>query len=592
MSGNPRTCLVRSVSKSSGRWLPRQRQRSQPFSIVASLLPSAGRSESRGPELCMETPDGAYTRISEHDLYKYTTHRWLSNEQSELSKRYLKFNLQGLIDVAVSACGGARYCTKIVKCPEGPRNKSFILRMDNGVEVIAKLPNGNAGPAKYTTASEVATQELLRDVFKLPVPRILAWSYDATNNPVGAEYIISEKARGVKLGSVWKQWRWKSKMNMVQQITDMENTLASISFPSHGSVYLKDDLRSLEGIADSLEADGAVTEELSRYAIGPLTSPELWEGSRREMDLDRGPWRDAGDYTRSIGWNEVAWIRQHASPRMNHYRSSDPVETPSNAVALLTQYMNVAAYLVPPLRDETANSGVLWHPDLSLDNVFVNPDTHEITSIVGWESARVAPLFYQSGIPPMFRQSEHLAEDMGLPERPADFHSLSDAKKKEIDSELEHETMHKYYEAVVYKRCARHWAVLSNPSLQALREPITLAPKAWENHSLFHLRQSLISLAEQWDQLFPESTLPCPIRFAEGELQAHRREKENMQGLGAILALLRDGGALPADGMVDPENFEAANRSNQRFREVFIKSAEDEAERELYTKLWPYQGSA
>jgi hypothetical protein len=32
------------------------------------------------------------------------------DEQTELSKRYLKFNLRGLIDVAVGVCEGARYC--------------------------------------------------------------------------------------------------------------------------------------------------------------------------------------------------------------------------------------------------------------------------------------------------------------------------------------------------------------------------------------------------------------------------------------------------------------------------------------------------
>ena len=33
--------------------------------------------------------------------------------------------------------------------------------MDNGSEVIAKLPNSIAGPAYYTTASEVATREFV-----------------------------------------------------------------------------------------------------------------------------------------------------------------------------------------------------------------------------------------------------------------------------------------------------------------------------------------------------------------------------------------------------------------------------------------------
>lgn len=87
--------------------------------------------------------------------------------------------MQALVDAAVKASEGARYCmswyscykafllisiigTKILKCSEGLHNKAFILTMDNGSEVFAKLPNPNAGPTQYTTASEVATHELVR----------------------------------------------------------------------------------------------------------------------------------------------------------------------------------------------------------------------------------------------------------------------------------------------------------------------------------------------------------------------------------------------------------------------------------------------
>jgi hypothetical protein len=51
---------------------------------------------------------------------------------------------------------------RISKCKEGMNNKAFILTMDNGIEVLAKLPNPCAGSAFYTTASEVATRTLVR----------------------------------------------------------------------------------------------------------------------------------------------------------------------------------------------------------------------------------------------------------------------------------------------------------------------------------------------------------------------------------------------------------------------------------------------
>jgi hypothetical protein len=51
--------------------------------------------------------------------------------------------------------------TRVLKCVEGQFNKVFILTMDNGDEVVAKIPNPNAGPSFYTLASEVATRHLV-----------------------------------------------------------------------------------------------------------------------------------------------------------------------------------------------------------------------------------------------------------------------------------------------------------------------------------------------------------------------------------------------------------------------------------------------
>lgn len=49
----------------------------------------------------------------------------------------------------------------MTKLGEGNYNKVFVLAMDNGLAIIARIPNPNAGPAGYTTASEVATMDLV-----------------------------------------------------------------------------------------------------------------------------------------------------------------------------------------------------------------------------------------------------------------------------------------------------------------------------------------------------------------------------------------------------------------------------------------------
>jgi hypothetical protein len=89
-------------------------------------------------------------------LHRFTSGRWLWGEREQLAARYLKFDMKKLFRLAASAIG-SESCVQIEKISEGQYNKVFLLTMNDGREVIAKLPNPNAGRPHFTTASEVAT---------------------------------------------------------------------------------------------------------------------------------------------------------------------------------------------------------------------------------------------------------------------------------------------------------------------------------------------------------------------------------------------------------------------------------------------------
>lgn len=91
-------------------------------------------------------------------------------------------------------------------------------------------------------------------MFDFPVPRILSWSTNSANNSVEAEYIIEEKAPGVRLGSVWKQWPRNLKLQLITQVVDLEKRLTSITFDKHGCIYFKRDLSSLIGEAEDIHS--------------------------------------------------------------------------------------------------------------------------------------------------------------------------------------------------------------------------------------------------------------------------------------------------------------------------------------------------
>jgi Ser/Thr protein kinase RdoA (MazF antagonist) len=81
-------------------------------------------------------------------------------------------------------------------------------------------------------------------------------------------------------------------------------------------------------------------------------------------------------------------------PSNNYYRPSQNRELPEDGISLLEKYLDISSYLVPQPSDDRSSANVLWHPDLHLDNIFVDPNTFQITHIVDWQSACVAPLIY------------------------------------------------------------------------------------------------------------------------------------------------------------------------------------------------------
>ncbi|KAE9378223.1 hypothetical protein N431DRAFT_541752 [Stipitochalara longipes BDJ] len=525
-------------------------QHNQP-SIAPQIATSMRRhcvSPMRGqPLLSAEGPDEIVNNIAEDELYAYRRNRWICNETLQLSERYLKFDLNKLLDAAVAASEGAQYCTRVHKCREGLNNKAF--------------QNPCAGPAFYNTASEVATREFLRDLLEIPSPRILAWCADR-NNPVKAEYILEERAPGVPLGSLWYQWEIHSRLGIIQEIVEMERKLASAKFLKSGCIFFRED--APPDNSSDISLSGSVLplplSSLDRFKLGPLVSSELWRGDRSALDLNRGPYNEPQEFIKAMGTNEIQFIKTHAHPRMNYHRSLIKPELPNEVLTLLERYLQLAPAMIPPKGPEDIHSPTLWHPDLHLDNIFVDPESQKITRIIDWQSATVMPLFYQCGIARMFQ----------CPWTP-----------------FKIEVCLKYYEALTHTNNPRHWAALQlqRQNLEARTEPSRAVIRVWENRNVLFLRRALLEMIEQWDSLCPGAL--CPVSFSEQELKLHEIEEDSMSDSVYLMRHFRDNWAIPPDGMVEPSRFDEIRAAVEEVKEKFIAAAGEDAEKAA--RIWPYQ---
>lgn len=250
------------------------------FSSSASLLKR---------QLIMSKVAPPNSSLFNQELFSYTSGRYLYNEKLRLAERYVPFNIEALKKVTAHSVNREKVI-QIKKLAEGGFNRVLLLTMDDGMEVIVKIPYSIAVPKSLATESEVATLDFLR-CKGIPVPRVYAWSSqaEAEENEVGTEYIIMEKAAGSPLEDRWFNLTDKEQIRLVTSYAEIERKLFSFPFGYYGSIYYKDSLpRNLQA---DLYAAGAEDKDgdAHRFCIGPTADYMFWRGKRAQLEINRGP---------------------------------------------------------------------------------------------------------------------------------------------------------------------------------------------------------------------------------------------------------------------------------------------------------------
>ncbi|KMU91749.1 hypothetical protein CIHG_09556 [Coccidioides immitis H538.4] len=333
---------------------------------------------------------------SNNHFFCYTSGRWLYNEPLQLKKRYVRFNVPALQQIAGRIASSR--CVEMTKIPEGLYNKVFSLRMENGREILARIPNPNAGHPQRVVASEVATLDFLRNVLDIPVPRVLSWSSPSQPNPVGAEYIFMERVKGRQLSEVWGAMSEAQHFGLVKSLVEIEQKLVDVKFALHGSLYYKSTCYRGRNVVDPTEPANEVTSD---FVIGGT----------------------AQEYFSFVANREIVVIQYMAASRSQHHVCSIVRDTttdgdehvhPSCTVSYeccLTYYHHKKLFF-----------SALLHHDLHSDNIFVDSSAPTKNScIIDWQAVYTAPLFLQAKIPSFFDCDDPSPCGAVQPKLPKDF---------------------------------------------------------------------------------------------------------------------------------------------------------------------------
>ncbi|KAH9832487.1 kinase-like domain-containing protein, partial [Rhodofomes roseus] len=271
-------------------------------------------------------------------------------------------------------------------------NRGFVARLDNGKELIARLPFPVAGPAHLTTASEVATMEFARMSMKTPTPVTLDYCTDASETEVGSEFIIMEKVPGVQLYSRWNDdLPINDFASVTRDLVQFERAWADARLPYIGSLYFAKDLPK-NTPSFNLPGEFPRHVQWGRFVIGPSVARKFWRGGRAQLNVDRGPWKDLRSQISATIQCEIEWLRRCAKPYPRHsplYRS-ERENSPATHIDVLQRCLQVLPFL-PDLPE--FSTFCVWHPDLHASNIIVD-ETGPLTPrfFIDWQTATVETL--------------------------------------------------------------------------------------------------------------------------------------------------------------------------------------------------------
>ncbi|CAA7266683.1 unnamed protein product [Cyclocybe aegerita] len=494
--------------------------------------------------------------INEQELFSVTTKRWLYNDDKQRAIRHVPFNVQAFIGMAVQAAD-ARTCTSLKKIQDGTMNRVFSLKLDNGVDLIAKIPFPVAGPKHFCTASEVATLDYLRSEHGIPVPNVRAWCSKADSTPVRAEYILYDRIPGVPLHDhngtevpILKD----PYVQVLPAVRRIESRLASTHFSQIGSIYYKED------IPDSLR------------------------------DRPLGPWSNVHSYMFALAACARASINKFCTDLSLQEAYHDVV----------TDYETLVPHIAPQ-----DSQYILWHPDLHASNIIVTEMTDSCTlrGVIDWQGARVAPYYTQLDPPPAFTAEEHPLVDSSKddgPELSVQLDTLTDPEQQR----LARLALRRAWRAHLHRILMRN----DDPELaHDLYEPMgvmaklirtrpaTLITRGLEE-GLDLIRHSFLMSRGLWGLAVGVDggrvpLMPFPLHISDEEEKRITDEltQRRHEASAADEVLERLGVPLDGEGIVDVQDYEKGKHEIEDARQALLDKTFSQEEKDRLVKTWPLQ---
>lgn len=303
---------------------------------------------------------------------------------------------------------------------------------------------------------------------------------------------------------------------------------------------------------------------------------------------------DPVDVLLGVAKKELAWLRTYGQPRFPFervYRESTDYQKslPEEHMRSLEQYLKIAPSFVP--EQEWLCKPVLRHPDLQPNNIFVTDDL-DIVGLLDWQHCSVLPLFLAAGIPNHIQNYDD-EESMRFvpPELPENIDEMEEGEQAAAREQYRRRHLHFFYLFFTQKFNEPHFHALSEKGGFMKRKTFTHAGDFWEGNNI-PLKADLVHVTRHWQDLANRKgekvVPPCPISFDDQEANEILRVEDLQEEMNTTLETVRDAIGISSDGWTTKEHYEDAVARAKDFKEMSLKYAETDFEREMTLLHWPF----
>ena len=294
------------------------------------------------------------------------------------------------------------------------------------------------------------------------------------------------------------------------------------------------------------------------------------------------------DYHEAIGQQQLACVQSLARLPKSPLILPGPgtyQPTREKKRKALQSYLAMVQYLLPT--DHFIEYPSLWHPDLHLENIFVDPEN--LTKVVGitdWQAVEVAPLFAQVRRPYFLDYEGPPTVNLEYPSFPEDPAQLCPTAKA-LDLQLKLSAAYKMILRDQNPGLYRVVNFLETPSFELL----LLARNLLVDGEALYLAQ-VVALEETWAELpGVDEDVPFPFDFSDeerAEIAADARSA--MCGMDLVQGIKERVTERSSErGILQHGHMEESRDAVRQMREnVILAFANDGSSKQAYQDSWPF----